>query len=100
MFGHETVDLLYAALRVLAVAAHVPLANRAVRAGDGIGTADDAHHQIALVKPACWARVYHPAERFVTQHEARLAGWSPAVMPLHNLHIGPADPHGDGLHEH
>jgi hypothetical protein len=45
--GHEAVDLLDAALGVLAVPAHVPLAHRAVRTGNRVRAADDAHYEIA-----------------------------------------------------
>ena len=36
----------------------------------------------------------------MAQHEARLSRRGPAVLPLHDLDIGPADPDGDGFHEH
>src|SRR4029453_11521086 len=78
--GHEAVDLLDAPLGVLAIAAHVPLTHRAVRARDGVWTADDPHHQIALPEPADRARVNHAAQGFVAQHKARLAARSPAVL--------------------
>ncbi len=50
--GHITVNLFDAALGVLAVPAHVPLAHRTIGAGNRIGTADDAHHKISLLEPA------------------------------------------------
>jgi hypothetical protein len=97
--GHESVDLLDAALGVLAVAAHVPFAYRATGAGHGVGAADDADHEIALPKRAARARVDHPAQGFVPEHEARLALRSPAVLALHDLDVGPAYADGDGFHE-
>ena len=88
-----------AALGVLAVPAHVPLAHRAVGAGHGVGAADDADHQVAFLQPAARARVDHPAEGFVAEHEARLAGRRPAVLALDDLDVGAADADGDGFHE-
>ncbi len=46
--GAIAVDLLDAVLGVEAVSAHVPLTAGAGLAGDGIGPADDADHQVAL----------------------------------------------------
>ena len=52
--GHElgavAVEPLDAALGVLAVAAHVPLALGAAGARDGVGPADDARHELALLE--------------------------------------------------
>lgn len=79
---HVTVDSLDAPLRILTVAACVPLAHRTVRAGDGIGAADDAHHQIALFQPACGSRVEHAAKRLMAEHEAGLAGGAQPYLPL------------------
>ena len=62
VLGHITVNLFNAALGVLAVPAHVPLAHRTIGAGNRIGSADDAYHNIALLEPACRARVHHAAE--------------------------------------
>ncbi len=59
--GHESVDLLDATFRVLAVAAHVPLTHGTVRAGHGVGAPHDAHHQITLLQAAP-ARVGHPTQ--------------------------------------
>ena len=98
--GHEPVDLLDAALGVLAVPAHVPLSHRAVRTGHRIGTPDDADDKVTLFEPAARARVHHPAEGFVAEHEACLARRGPTVLPLHDLDIGPADPDGDGFDEY
>ena len=58
---HEPVDLLDAAFGVAAVGTHVPLADRAVRAGHRIGPADDPHH-VLTDRKAARARVDHPAE--------------------------------------
>ena len=90
--GHETVDLLDAALGVLAIPAHVPLADRAVGAGHGIRAPDDARDEVAFLESAARARVQHAAKRFVTEHEARLTWRGPAVLALHNLDVGAADP--------
>ena len=49
------------------------------------------------LQPAARARIQHTAEGFVAQYEARLAGRRPAVLPLHDLDVGPADADGDGF---
>ena len=97
--GHEPVDLLDAALGVLAVAAHVPLAHRAVGARHGVGPPDDADHEIALLERAVRARVHHAAQGLVPEHQARLAARRPPVLALHDLDVGPADADRDGFHE-
>ena len=97
--GHVAVDLLDPALGVLAVAAHVPLADGAVGAGDRVRAADDPHHQVALLQGARRARVEDAAERLVAQHQARRARGRPAVLALDDLDVGPADPDGDRLDE-
>ena len=76
--GHEAVDLLDAALGVLAVAAHVPLADGAVRARDGVGPAHDADDQVALLQAAARAGVDDPAERLVAEHQPVLARAAPS----------------------
>ena len=96
---HEPVDLLDPALGVLAVAAHVPLAHGAVGAGNRVRAADDADHEVALLEPAARARVEHPAEGLVAEHEARVARGGPAVLALGDLDVRPADADGHGLHE-
>jgi len=47
---HEAVDLFDSTLGVMTVAAHVPFAHGAIWAGNGIRTADNADHQVALFK--------------------------------------------------
>ena len=54
--GHEAVDLLDAALGVLAVAAHVPLADGAVRARHGVRPPDDADDQVPFLERAAPGR--------------------------------------------
>jgi hypothetical protein len=98
--GHEAVDLLDAALGVLAVAAHVPLSDGAVGAGHGVGAPDDAGHEISLPERAARARVHDPAERFVPEHEARLARRRPAVLALGDFDVGSAYADRDRFHEH
>src|SRR6187431_2639498 len=85
---HEAVDFLDAALGVLAVAAHVPFTNRAVRARHRVGPPDDADDQVALAERAGRARVNDTAERLVAEHQPRLAGWCPAVLAFDDLDIG------------
>ena len=96
---HEAVDLLDAAFSVLAVAAHVPLANRAVRARHGVGTPDDADDEIALLK----ARL-GPGSRRGRAIRARAPGGfarrRPAVFALDDLDVGAAHADRDGFDEH
>src|SRR5258706_16296167 len=47
-----------------------------------------------------WAGVHHTAKGFVAQHEARLARRRPAVFPLYDLDVGPADADGDGFYKY
>ena len=97
---HEAVDLLDAALGVLAVAAHVPLANRAVRARHGVGAPDDADDQVAFAERAGRTRIDDAAERLVAEHQPRLARRRPAVLAFDDLDVGPAHADGDRLDEH
>src|SRR5262249_14758061 len=60
--GHEAVDLFDATFGVLAVAAHVPLTHRAVRARNGIGAADDTDHKVSLVESPRIVGFHHAAE--------------------------------------
>src|SRR3974377_621888 len=66
---HEAVDLLDAALGVLAVPAHVPLADRAVRTRDGIGASHDADDEIALLQRGGRAGIEDAAERLGPEGE-------------------------------
>jgi hypothetical protein len=99
-FRHESVNLFDAPLSVLAVAAHVPFTHRAVGARNGVGTANDADHQITLLESAGWVRVQNAAEGFVAKYEACLAGRWPSVFPLDNLDVGTANTDRDGFHEY
>jgi hypothetical protein len=89
-----------AAFGVLAVAAHVPLSNGAVRAGNRIGAADNAHHQIARLQSAGRSRIQDAPKGFMTQHEARLSRRCPAILTLHDLDVRPTNADGDGFHEY
>ena len=60
----------------------------------------DARHEIALVQPANRSRIQYAPQGFVPQHEAWLAWRRPAVLPLHDLGVGPTDPDSDGFHEY
>src|SRR6186713_1867180 len=97
---HEAVDFLDAALRILAVAAHVPFTNRAVRARHRVGPPDDADDQVALAERAGRARVDDAAERLVAEHQPRLARRCPAVLAFDDLDVGPADADCDRLDEY
>src|SRR5580704_10974074 len=70
---HEPINLFDTALSVLAVAAHVPFTYGAVWARNGVGTSDNADHQITLLEPAGWVRFQDAAEGFVAKYEACLA---------------------------
>ena len=97
---HEAVDFLDAALGVLAVAAHVPFTDRAVRARHRVGAPDDADDQVALAERAGRTRVDDAAERLVAEHKPRLARRCPAVLAFDDLDVGPAHADGDRLDEH
>src|SRR5262249_27170904 len=99
-FGHKAVDLLDASFGVLSVATHVPLANGAVRARNGIRAPDDTHHEIAFVQSAGCPWIHYAAERFMAEHEARLPRSGPSVLALCDLHVGSADSHADAFREH
>ena len=92
-------DLLDAALGVLAVAAHVPLADRAVRARHGVGPADDPDDEVARLQPSGGTRVDDATERLVPEDETRRARRRPAVLALGDLDVGPADADRDRLDE-
>ena len=100
LFGHEAVDLLDAALRVLAVAAHVPFTHSAVRTGHGVGTAHDADDQVTFLQAAGRARLEDPAERFVPEHQPRPARRRPSVLAFDDLDVRSADADRDGFDEH
>ena len=91
--GHEPVDLLDAPFRVLAVAAHVPLADRAVRTRHRIRTADDPHDQVAGLYAAVPPGIEDSTQRFMTQDQALAARRRPAVRAGGDLDVRPADAH-------
>ena len=85
------VALLDAALGVAAVAAHVPLADRAVRTWHRIGPPHDADDQIAWLEAAVGRRFLHLAERLVPDHQPLLPRRRPAIGAGNDLAIGAAD---------
>jgi hypothetical protein len=87
------------ALGVLAVTAHVPLAHRAVGTRHRVGSPDDASDQITHFERGVRARVYDPAQRLVSEHEACLALRRPAVLSLDDFDVGPAHADRDGFHQ-
>src|SRR2546429_8308116 len=76
----EAVALLDAMLGVEPVAAHVPLAIGASRAGDRIGLAHDADEVIANRKAAIRRRLAHAAERLVAENQTLVTVWRFAIM--------------------
>src|SRR4030095_3230364 len=98
--GHEAVDLLDAALRVLAVAAHVPFTHGAVRTGHGVGTAHDAEDEASFLKAAGRPRVEYAAERFVPKHQPRPARRRPSELAFDDLDVRPADADRAGFDAH
>ena len=95
-----TVVLFDPPFRVLAVAAHVPLADGAVRARDGIRAAHDRHHQVAGHESGVCGGLAHVAEGFVADGEARFAGRGPAVVSVDDLDVGAAYADGSGFDEY
>ena len=71
--GAVAVPLLDAALGVAAVAAHVPFAGGAGRAGLRVGPAHDADDEVAGRDLAIRGRGFHRAQRLMAEHQAPLA---------------------------
>src|SRR5712691_9153306 len=88
--GAVAVPLLDAALGVAAVAAHVPFAGGARRAGNRIGPPHHADHKVAGGKSAAARRLQDAAERLMAEHEARVAGRRLPVKSGDDLAIGAA----------
>jgi hypothetical protein len=93
-------DLFDASLGVLTVAAHVPLADGAVRTRNGIGAADDTYHKVALTHCTVRPRIEHTTKGFVAENKPTLSGRSPAVLARSDLHVCAADPNRDRFHEY
>ena len=87
----EAVPRLDAVLGVEPVAAHVPFAVGAGRAGDRIGLAHDADDMIARREAAIRRRFAHAAERLVAEDQPRVTLGRFAVMAGDDLVIGAAD---------
>src|SRR5262245_21338097 len=90
--GAIAVALLDAALGVLTVPAHVPFADRAARAGYGIGPAHDARDEGAHRVPAAGRRLDDLQQRLVAEHEAIAPGRRLSVLAVHDLPVRAADP--------
>src|SRR6476620_10911624 len=84
-------------LGVPAVGAHVPVAGRAGRAGDGVGTAYDADDEVPGGEAGTRWRLSHLAQRLVPDDEAFLARRRPPVLAVDDLQIGATDPDRLGL---
>ena len=85
------VAFLDAAFGVAAVAAHVELAVRARPARHRVGSAHHADDEVPLAEPAARWRGHHPAQRFVSEHEAVAARRCPPVVAGGDLLVGAAD---------
>src|SRR5215203_782432 len=95
--GAVAVERLDAALRVLAVPAHVPLAHGAAGARDGVGAPDDPGHQLAGVEAA--ASLADTAEELVPEHEPLVSLRRLAVGAVEDLAVGAADAEVERLDE-
>ena len=84
-------------LGVPAVGAHVPVPGRAGRAGNRIGPADDADHQVPGAESRPRGGLDHPAQRFVPDDEAFLTRGCPPVVAVDDLQVGAADADRLGL---
>jgi hypothetical protein len=98
--GAEPVQSLDPVLGVLAVAAHVPLARGAARAGHRVGMPHDAGDVLPRRQPAALRRFDDFSERLVSQDQPVGARRCGAVFPVHDLDVGAADAHGERAHEH
>ena len=98
--GAVAVALLDAALGVASVAAHVPLAGGAGEARLRIGPAHDADDEVAGHQAATRRRRLDRAERFVAEHQARLAGRSKAVSTVEDFAVGAAHAECQRAHQY
>jgi len=96
---HEPVAALDAPFGVQAVAAHVPLTYRAVRARDRIGAPNYADDQVAGSEPASRGRFKHASQRLVAEHQPVAPRRRFPVLALDYLVVGPVDPDGDRVAE-
>src|SRR5690606_32624242 len=95
----EPVPLLDAAFRVLAVEAHVRLTCGAGRARHWVGSAHQPDDEVAGLELRR-AALDDPAERLMPQDQPIVRTGSLAILPAHDLPVGPADAHGERLDEH
>ena len=100
MLASVTVKLLDAALGIATVAAHVPLAYRTIRAGLGIGTANDSNNEVAWFHTTASRSVQNTSQRFVAKNETILPGRGPAVAAANDLYICAAHAHSKRPDEH
>src|SRR5262249_7838400 len=89
-----------AAFGVAAIAAHVPFAGGAGRAGNRIRTADDADDKVATLEAGIGRSVFHRAQRFVANDEPLAAWRRPAIQAGDNLAIGPANAERQAAHQY
>ena len=90
-----------AALRVLAVQAHVPLTRGAVAAGHGVGSADDGYHPVPGGEVLGTRRhLRNAAQGFVADDQVVVAGGCLAILALHDLGVCPVQAHLMDLDQH
>ena len=92
--------LLNAPFRVIAVTAHVPLPDRAVEAGLGIGPANYPHDEVPGGEARTVRGFQDFAEGLVAESQSVGAGRRPTVVAGDYLDVGPAHPDRPGLHQH
>ena len=98
--GAEAVQALDAALGVAAVAAHVPFAGGAGRAGHRIGPPHDADDVVAGGEAAAGRRLDHLAVGFMAEHQPLAAGRRLAVGAGDDFAVGAADAERQRAHQH
>jgi hypothetical protein len=92
--------LFNAPLRVIAVTAHVPLSDRAVQAGLGIGPAHDPDDEVPGDEARTFGSLQDFAKGSVAESQAVRAGRRPTVVAGDYLDVSPAYSYLPGLHEH
>jgi hypothetical protein len=85
------------AARVETVPAHVPFAESARFARDGIGPADNGDDEVAGLQAALMRRFDHASKAFVTEDEPCVSVRREPIRPRENFVVRAADPDGKCL---